>query len=110
MSPFQEFKLQVVQLLHLAKDAIHVYVGFACFMIAVVLFRRSPRTIQALVPGLILSLLVEVVDLHDDSRSVGHLRWAASVKDIVNTNLIPVVLVMAARWDVGCRKQSSSSE
>ena len=88
----------------------HVYVGFACFMIAVVLFRRSSRTIQALIPGLILSLLVEVVDLHDDIRSLGHLRWAASVKDIVNTNLIPVVLFMAARWDVWCRKQSSSSE
>lgn len=108
MSPFQEFKLHVVQLLHLAKDAIHVYVGFACFMIVVVLFRRSPRTIQALLPGLILSLLVEVVDLHDDIHSLGHLRWAASMKDILNTNLIPVVLVMAARWDMWCPKQNSS--
>ena len=41
MSPFQEYKLQIVQLLHLAKDAIHIYIGFACFMLAVALFRGS---------------------------------------------------------------------
>ena len=100
MSLFQEYKLQIVQLFHLAKDAIHIYIGFACFMLAVALFRRSPRTVQALIPGLILSLMLEVMDLRDDLLSSGHLRWSASLKDIVNTSLIPVVLFMAARWDM----------
>ena len=107
MSPFQEYKLQLVQLLHLAKDAIHIYIGFACFMLAVALFRRSPRTIQALIPGLILSLMLEVLDLRDDLVSTGHLRWSASLKDIVNTNLIPVVLFMASRWDMWRPRQRS---
>jgi len=108
LSPFQEYKLQLVQLLHLAKDAIHIYIGFACFMLAVALFRRSPRTIQALIPGLILSLMLEVLDLRDDLVSRGHLRWSASLKDIVNTNLIPVVLFMAARWDMWRAREGAS--
>ena len=108
MSLFQEYKLQLVQLLHLAKDAIHIYIGFACFMLAVTLFRRSPRTIQALIPGLILALMLEIIDLRDDLLSSGNLRWSASLKDIVNTNLIPVVLYMAARWDMWRPRQSSA--
>ncbi len=100
MSAFQSLKLALVEHLHLAKDGFHIYLGFVCFMLAITLGRRSPRSLQALLPSLIVALLLEVLDLRDDYRSLGHMRWAASLKDIFNTNLIPVILIVAARLGV----------
>jgi hypothetical protein len=97
MSPVQELKLLIVQNLHLAKDGIHIYIGFACFMLAVTVGRRSARSYQALLPGLVVSILLEVLDLFDDFHSLGHLNWSASLKDVVNTNIVPAVLFLAAR-------------
>jgi len=100
MSPFQELKLMLVENLHLAKDAIHIYIGFVCFMLAITVGRRSASSYQALVPGFIVAILLEVLDLRDDIRSLGYFRWGASLKDILNTNLIPLALVVAARLNV----------
>jgi hypothetical protein len=97
MSPAQSLKQTIVENLHLAKDGIHIYLGVACFLLAISVGRRSPRSWQALIPGVIVSIGLEVLDLHDDLASLGHFRWAASLKDIVNTNLIPLLLIVAAR-------------
>lgn len=105
MSTFQSLKLFLVEHLHLAKDGFHIYLGFACFMLAVTLGRRSPRSLQALLPSLIVAVLLEVLDLRDDYRSLGHMRWAASLKDILNTNLIPLILIIAARFGVLAEKR-----
>ena len=43
-------------------------------------------------PGLVVSLAMEVFDLRDG------FGWGASLKDLVNTNLIPFLLVQLARW------------
>jgi len=40
---------------------------------------------------------MEVFYLRDDLVSVGHFRWVASLKDVVNTNLLPLILVTVAR-------------
>jgi hypothetical protein len=40
---------------------------------------------------------MEFFDLRDDWRAAGHLRWAASLKDVVNTNLVPLAVVVIAR-------------
>jgi hypothetical protein len=41
---------------------------------------------------------MELFDLRDDYVALGHFRWAASLKDIVITNAIPLVLVLLAKW------------
>jgi hypothetical protein len=40
---------------------------------------------------------MEVFDLRDDLSSLGHFRWSASFKDVVNTNLLPFLTVTLAR-------------
>jgi hypothetical protein len=90
-SDYQIFKLWVLAVIPLTKDAIHIYIGFAGLLAAVILFRRRLSSYQALLPGLLVSLAMEVLDLRD-GYSV-----AASVHDIVNTNLLPFVLVTLAR-------------
>ena len=90
-SDYQLFKLWWLAVLPLTKDAIHLYIGFLCLLIALVVFRRRLSSYQALIPGFLVSLTMELFDLRD-GYSIG-----ASVHDIVNTNLLPLVLVTLAR-------------
>ena len=96
-SAYQLLKLKILSVVPLAKDAAHIYIGFACFMLAVTVLRIRPASFKAVLPGLVVSLLMEVPDLRDGLVSTGHLRWAASVKDIANTSLIPLLLVALVR-------------
>ena len=91
-SDYQLFKLWWVSVLPLTKDAIHVYIGFLCLLLALILFRRKLSSFTALIPGLVVSVAMEILDLRDGYG------WAASLKDLVNTNLIPFLLVLLTRW------------
>lgn len=96
-SKYQLFKLRVLDVIPVSKDAAHIYVGMACLLLALLIFRAPLRSYWALLPGLIAAVTMEVFDLRDDLVSVGHFRWLASLKDMVNTNLLPLVLVTMAR-------------
>jgi hypothetical protein len=91
-SNYQIFKLGWLAVLPLTKDAIHIYIGFLCLLVALILFRRSLSSYTALIPGLVVSLAMEAFDLRDGYD------WLASLKDVINTNLMPFVLVLLARW------------
>ena len=91
-SGYQVFKLWWTTVLPLTKDAIHVYIGFLCLVFALVVLRRKLTSFWALLPGLLLSLVMEYFDLRDG------FNWTESAKDLVNTNLIPLLLVLLARW------------
>lgn len=93
-SYYQLFKLWWLAVLPLTKDAIHIYIGFVLLLIALIVFRRRLSSYQALIPGLLVSLVMEVFDLRD-GYSLG-----ASVHDIINTNLLPFVLVTLARLQI----------
>ena len=96
-SQYQLFKLRVLDMIPVSKDAAHVYIGMICLLFALLVLRIPLRSYRALIPGLVVALVMEVFDLRDDLVSVGHFRWGASVKDVVNTNLLPVLLVTVAR-------------
>jgi len=91
-SDYQVFKLWWVSVLPLTKDAIHVYVGFLCLLLALIVFRRRLSSFTALIPGIVVSIAMEILDLRDG------FGWLASLKDLVNTNLIPFLLVLLTRW------------
>jgi len=91
-SGYQIFKLWWISVLPLTKDAIHIYIGFLCLLLALILFRRKLGSFTALLPGLLVSLTMEALDLRDG------FALSESIKDIVNTNLIPFLLVLLARW------------
>lgn len=90
-SGYQIFKLWWLAVLPLTKDAIHVYIGFLCLLISLIVLRRRLTSYWAAVPGLLVSVGMEILDLRDGYG------WIASAKDLVNTNLIPFVLVTLAR-------------
>ena len=98
MSPIQTFKLEIVEMLGLSKDAIHIYIGIACCLVSLTVGRKRPGSFRALLLGLAVSVALEVIDLGDDYLHRGLLIWRPSLKDIVNTNLIPLAMTLVWRW------------
>ena len=96
-SEYQLFKLRVLDVIPISKDAAHIYIGMICLFLALLVFRAPLRSYRALIPGLVAALAMEVFDLRDDQAGLGHFRWTASLKDVVNTNLLPFALVTIAR-------------
>ena len=95
---FQDFKMAVIRATELSRDAIHIYVGLAVFLIVAALFRRPLRSWLPWFAVLVVAVVVEVVDLRDDLITLGRPRWLASAHDIVNTLFWPTVLLLLARW------------
>jgi hypothetical protein len=97
-SGYQRMKIQFLALVQLSKDAVHVYIGVACLLLTLLVMRRVRW--KALLPGLVASLAMEVMDLRDNWRDDQRLYWKASLHDVLNTNALPVVLVafLRRRW------------
>lgn len=102
---YQGLKLRVLSILPLAKDAIHVYIGFGCWAATLLLLRLPLGSGRALIPGFLVSLGMEYFDLRDNLRANGRLLWADSLKDVVNTNLIPLAIVLLARLRTAPRRR-----
>jgi hypothetical protein len=96
-SEYQLLKLRILDYVPISRDAAHVYVGTACLLLTLMIFRAPLRSYRALIPGLVVALAMEVLDLRDDRASLGRFRWEASLKDFVNTNLLPFILVTVSR-------------
>jgi hypothetical protein len=93
-SNYQLFKLWFMAVLPLAKDAIHIYVGVLCLMVSLLVLRLRLSSFWSLLPGLVVSLVMEALDLRDGYG------WTESLKDLINTNMIPLLFVVLARWRV----------
>ncbi|ARU06014.1 hypothetical protein CCO03_16265 [Comamonas serinivorans] len=88
----QLLKLQIVGAVGLSKDALHIHVGLAVFVVACWVLRKTPRPALAFAAVFAVACLGELLDLRDDLRTFGVWRWPASVHDIVNTCWWPLVL------------------
>jgi len=95
-SPYQRLKIELLSIVHLSKDAVHVYIGVGCLLVTLLLLRGRVKW-KALLPGLAVSLAMEAVDLSDEWRVGRRLPWRASAHDVINTNAIPAVLVLFLR-------------
>ena len=95
-SEYQLFKLKLLGFVPVTKDAAHVYIGMTCLLFALLVLRIPLRSFRALIPGIVVALAMEVFDIRDDLQ-IGGPRWGASLHDLVNTNLIPLVLVTVSR-------------
>jgi hypothetical protein len=105
-SIYQNLKLQILEVLNLSKDAVHIYIGMGVFLLAVVIWKRGRIKGVCLSPVFCIALLMEILDIKDDICSLGYVRWAASIHDFLNTSFWPMVLVVLTwlkkiRHDIG---------
>lgn len=98
MSGFQSAKLELVAALGLGKDALHIYVGLAVFLLAAALTRRPLKSLVPISLVLAVAAAGEIWDLLDTARAGKSLWWRGSWHDLWNTLFWPFVLFLLARY------------
>lgn len=98
MSVLQQAKLFIVEHVHLAKDALHIYVALAVFVGACLLFGWKARDWKPWLLVLLTAIIGEAWDIRDSLSSNDPIYPWANWKDIWNTMLLPTVLMLTARF------------
>ncbi len=96
ISAFQSLKFQVLDLVNLSRDAVHMHVGIAVFLFTVAIRKKEGMDWLCLLPVYALAVSTELLDLRDCLTSLGHVRWSAGIHDILNTVFWPTVMVSYA--------------
>lgn len=105
---FTAFKINVIEVSGLAKDALHIYVGVGIYLLCLLVLRpiiknQSIRSFMALVVVTGIALLGEYLDNRNTIEASGmaglsHEQLVASLRDLINTCLLPYVLYALNKW------------
>jgi hypothetical protein len=98
VSSLQAAKLWLVDNTHLAKDALHIYVGLILLFGAVALFRWPLSSWKPWAVVLAATLLGEAWDMLDRLRTGVAQFPPGNWKDVWNTLFWPTVLTLLARY------------
>lgn len=97
MSPLQQTKLFLVEHLHLAKDALHIYVALTVFLGTCLLLRWKAAQWKPWLAVLAVAVIGEAWDLRDSLTYHTRIDLWGNWKDLWNTMLVPTILMLAAR-------------
>ena len=98
-SHYQALKLYLVEHIRFRPhDPFHIYIGFFSLLLTAEIFKVRYSNAIVLLPGFIISLIMEAFDLHDDYVSLGYCRWGASIHGLVVTNFLPVIFFLIVRY------------
>jgi hypothetical protein len=100
-SDYQLLKRQILEVLPLSKDAIHIYIGVGCLLLSVFVLRQHPAAWSSLLLGVVVSLGMEALDLRDNIRYPLTVRIVETARDLLNTNLSAFLFVLATRLRLG---------
>ena len=116
---FTAFKMNVVETTGLAKDALHIYVGVGVYLLCLVALRpiiksQGIRSFIALIVVTCIALLGEYLDNRDTIESLGLTGLSrdqilASIRDLINTCMLPYVLFALNKWATIFRPTNKST-
>lgn len=105
---FQNFKVGIMGITGLEKDALHIYVGIGVYLLSLLLFRPVFRkySIRAFIALIIVTgfaLLGEYLDNRHTISELGVLGLNStergnSIHDLINTCFWPYMLYALTRW------------
>ena len=100
---FHTFKRIIIHLTDLEKDALHIYVGVGVYLLSLFVLRQSvkrqsTRQVLALVITTGVAILGEVLDLVQNDMVLNSAGLGASIRDLINTCLLPYLLYALTRW------------
>lgn len=104
MSSFQTAKNLIVETTGLARDALHIYVALIIFLGSCLVFGWRAKSWKPWLLVLLAALAGEALDIRDTLPTKLGPDYCESVKDIVNTLIVPTVLVLLARYSGIFRK------
>ena len=100
LSSFQEFKIYIVEMTNLSRDALHIYAGLLVFLTVAFLHHRQLRSYYAILLTLLVAVGAELMDARDDLINYGHWRIGASLHDVINTCFWPFVIWVSAKLKI----------
>ncbi|OLF37360.1 hypothetical protein [Psychrobacter sp. Cmf 22.2] len=117
---FTTFKLNIVDMTGLAKDALHIYVGVGVYLLCLFILRPiiKSQNIRAFI-ALIVVIGVAIAGEYLDNRHIirprgfvalGMIDIKASLHDLVNTCLLPFVLFALSKWTTIFQATNSPSK
>ncbi len=105
---FTTFKINVVEITGLAKDALHIYVGVGVYLLCLFILRpiiksQNIRAFLALIVVIGVAIAGEYLDNRHIIRprgvfALGIVDIKASIRDLINTCLVPYVLHALNKW------------
>lgn len=95
---FQEYKLFLLDYTGLARDALHVHIGLAVFVLTRLLWRWNGGWVVAWLAALIAAIGGEWLDLRGEIARSDIQSDSAHWHDIWNTMLWPTILLLIGRW------------
>ncbi|MEN8625503.1 MULTISPECIES: hypothetical protein [Psychrobacter] len=111
--------MNVVETTGLAKDALHIYVGVGVYLLCLVALRpiiksQGIRSFIALIVVTCIALLGEYLDNRDTIESLGLASLSrdqilASIRDLINTCMLPYVLFALNKWTTIFRPTNKST-
>ncbi|WP_367111112.1 hypothetical protein [uncultured Psychrobacter sp.] len=117
---FNTFKIHIIELTGLAKDALHIYVGVGVYLLCLLVLRpvikkQSLRGFIALTVVIGIALLGEYLDnrhiiLPKGVFALKIVDIKASIHDLINTCLLPFMLFVVNKWTRVFQATSSSSK
>ena len=105
---FTAFKINVIEVTGLAKDALHIYVGVGAYLLCLIVLRpiiksQGIRSFIALIIVTGIALLGEYLDNRNTIEASGlaglsREQIIASIRDLINTCLLSYVLFALNKW------------
>ncbi len=93
-----QIKLFIEHASGISMDALHILAGFAIFLLAAQLLRRSVASPLPWLAALVLEIGNEVYDLAIERWPDAGSQLGEGAKDILLTMLLPTMVAMIARW------------
>jgi hypothetical protein len=98
VTSFQTFKLIILSITGLSRDALHIHTGLIAMFIAALILRRSPGHLEPWLLAALVCALGDSIDMYDDIALRGYWRWTASLHDFLNTLFWPTMIFLLARY------------
>ena len=99
---YNTIKTELAVWLGISKDALHIHLGLAIFIVLVVLARRGPGSWIPWLGVFAFELINEAMDIFHWHEGAFSFEIGDSFKDLANTMFWPTAVVLGARF-VGSR-------
>ena len=106
---YNSFKTDISEWIGLSKDALHIHIGLALFVLAMLVFRKSPASLVPWLCVLGLELANELKDVFHFARSGVFFDLGDSPKDFINTLFWPTVLMVWFRVAEARKRKAASA-
>ncbi|MEL7488008.1 MAG: hypothetical protein AAGJ87_12425 [Pseudomonadota bacterium] len=99
VSAYEALKTQLVAVSPLDLDALHVVIGGALVLLALVAWRRDRRRALTVAfwAAAVAAVIMEIADRNRDLDLIGRWRWDLSLADVARTIIIPAMALAAEK-------------